>query len=68
MDDRIDVRRQAAIVTGAATGIGRAIALRLAAHGMHVTIADLNEAGAQTVAREAGRRETRRRGNHPGAL
>jgi meso-butanediol dehydrogenase/(S,S)-butanediol dehydrogenase/diacetyl reductase len=53
MDDRIDVRGQAAIVTGAATGIGRAIALRLAADGMNVTIADLNEAGAQSVAREA---------------
>jgi meso-butanediol dehydrogenase/(S,S)-butanediol dehydrogenase/diacetyl reductase len=53
MDDRIDVRGQAAIVTGAATGIGRAIALRLAADGMNVTIADLNEAGAAGVAREA---------------
>jgi meso-butanediol dehydrogenase/(S,S)-butanediol dehydrogenase/diacetyl reductase len=53
MDDRIDVRGQAAIVTGAATGIGRAIALRLAADGMHVTIADLNEAGAHSVAQEA---------------
>jgi NAD(P)-dependent dehydrogenase (short-subunit alcohol dehydrogenase family) len=53
MDDRIDVRGQAAIVTGAATGIGRAIALRLAADGMNVTIADLNESGAAAVAREA---------------
>jgi NAD(P)-dependent dehydrogenase (short-subunit alcohol dehydrogenase family) len=53
MDDRIDVRGQAAIVTGAATGIGRAIALRLAADGMNVTIADLNEDGAQSVARAA---------------
>jgi NAD(P)-dependent dehydrogenase (short-subunit alcohol dehydrogenase family) len=53
VDDKIDVRGQAAIVTGAATGIGRAIALRLAADGMCVTIADLNEAGAQAVAREA---------------
>ncbi len=53
MDDRIDVRGQAAIVTGAARGIGRAIALRLARDGMHVTIADLDEPGAQAVAREA---------------
>jgi acetoin reductase-like protein len=50
MDDRIDVRGQAAIVTGAATGIGRAIALRLAADGMQVTIADLNERSANDVA------------------
>jgi NAD(P)-dependent dehydrogenase (short-subunit alcohol dehydrogenase family) len=53
MDDRIDVRGQAAVVTGAATGIGRAIALRLAADGMNVTIADLNEAGAAKVAAQA---------------
>jgi meso-butanediol dehydrogenase/(S,S)-butanediol dehydrogenase/diacetyl reductase len=53
MEDTIDVRGQAAIVTGAATGIGRAIALRLAEDGMNVAIADLNEAGAQSVAREA---------------
>ncbi len=53
MDDTFDVRGQAAIVTGAATGIGRAIALRLAADGMNVTIADLNTAGAAAVAAEA---------------
>lgn len=52
MDDTFDVRGQAAIVTGAATGIGRAIAGRLAADGMHVTIADLNAEGAAAVARE----------------
>lgn len=53
MNETIDVRGQAAIVTGAATGIGRAIALRLAADGLNVTIADLNETGAANVAREA---------------
>jgi NAD(P)-dependent dehydrogenase (short-subunit alcohol dehydrogenase family) len=53
MDDTFDVRGQAAIVTGAASGIGRAIARRLAADGMHVTIADLNASGAEAVAREA---------------
>ena len=53
MDDRIDVRGQAAIVTGAATGIGRAIALRLAADGMNVVVADLNADGAAAVAAEA---------------
>jgi NAD(P)-dependent dehydrogenase (short-subunit alcohol dehydrogenase family) len=53
MDDQIDVRRQAPIVTGAATGIGRAIALRLAVDGMRVTIDDLNESGANDVAHAA---------------
>jgi NAD(P)-dependent dehydrogenase (short-subunit alcohol dehydrogenase family) len=53
MNDTFDVRGQAAIVTGAATGIGRAIARRLAADGMNVTIADLNADGALAVAREA---------------
>ena len=39
-----------ALVTGGASGIGRAIALRLAQEGTHVVIADLNLGGAQNVA------------------
>ena len=41
-----------AIVTGAAQGMGRAIALRYAVEGAKVVVADLNQAGAEGVARE----------------
>lgn len=41
-----------AIVTGAATGIGRAIALALAEQGVVVAIADLDEASAKKVAQD----------------
>jgi len=41
-----------AIVTGAANGIGRAIALRLASEGARVVIADVNEEDARGVAAE----------------
>jgi len=43
-----------AIVTGGASGIGRAIALRLARDGMRVGVLDLDAAGAARVATEAG--------------
>ena len=39
-----------AIVTGAATGIGQAIAIRLASAGATVAVVDLNLPGAQRVA------------------
>ena len=44
-----------ALVTGAASGIGRAIELRYAAEGAAVVIADLQYAGAQAVAAEIER-------------
>jgi 3-oxoacyl-[acyl-carrier protein] reductase len=43
-----------AIVTGAASGIGRAIATKLIAEGARVVIADLDLAGAKTVAAMLG--------------
>jgi len=49
------LERKSALVTGAASGIGRAIALRYAAEGAAVAIADLQAAGAQAVAAEIER-------------
>ena len=43
---------KSAIVTGAASGIGREIALTLAADGASVTVADRNLEGAEAVARQ----------------
>ncbi|HEX6470361.1 MAG TPA: SDR family NAD(P)-dependent oxidoreductase, partial [Streptosporangiaceae bacterium] len=47
-----EVSMKVAIVTGGASGIGRAIAAALVAGGTRVTVADLNEAGAKEVAAE----------------
>jgi NAD(P)-dependent dehydrogenase (short-subunit alcohol dehydrogenase family) len=43
-----------AIVTGGGSGIGRAIALRLATDGANVLVSDVDEAAATAVAREIG--------------
>ena len=43
-----------AVITGAASGIGRASARRFAAEGAHVVVADLDEAGGKTQAEEVG--------------
>ena len=47
-----ELARRVALVTGAASGIGRAAALRLAAEGAHVVVTDLDAAGARKVADE----------------
>ena len=46
-----------ALVTGAASGIGKAIAVRLAAEGACVVIADLDEGNAQAAAEEIGNKD-----------
>jgi 2-hydroxycyclohexanecarboxyl-CoA dehydrogenase len=43
-----------AVVTGAASGIGRATALALATDGLEIAAADLSETGAQATAEEIG--------------
>lgn len=43
-----------ALVTGGASGIGRATARLLAAHGARVCVADLDGAGAEAVAKQIG--------------
>ncbi len=50
MANETETVRRAAIVTGGARGIGRAIAERLARDGVRVAVADLDEAGAASVA------------------
>jgi short-subunit dehydrogenase len=42
------------VVTGAASGIGRALALRLAARGARLSLADVDEAGLAATAAQAG--------------
>src|SRR5713226_10482326 len=49
------IRGSAAAVTGAASGIGRALALELAVRGCDLALADRDEAGLQATAAEIGR-------------
>lgn len=49
---RVELAGKIALVTGGASGIGRATARRLADLGAHVAVADLNLEGAEAVAEE----------------
>jgi NAD(P)-dependent dehydrogenase (short-subunit alcohol dehydrogenase family) len=62
-----ELSRKVALVTGAASGIGRAIALRLAQDGAHVVAADLNLEGAQAVADQINGRYGGQAGGQRGA-
>jgi short-subunit dehydrogenase len=50
-----DIRGKKALVTGAASGIGRAIALQLAREGVTLFLVDVDEVGLANVAAEARR-------------
>lgn len=45
-----NLKNRVAAVTGAASGIGRALAINLAEEGCHLAISDINEAGLQETA------------------
>ncbi|MBI4590648.1 MAG: bifunctional rhamnulose-1-phosphate aldolase/short-chain dehydrogenase, partial [Candidatus Rokubacteria bacterium] len=47
-----ELARRVALVTGGASGIGKAVARRLAQEGAHVVVADLDEGGARKVVEE----------------
>jgi len=58
------INGSAAAVTGAASGIGRALALELAARGCDLALADRDEAGLQQVAGEIGKADGRKVTTH----
>ncbi|WP_366934510.1 SDR family NAD(P)-dependent oxidoreductase [Corallococcus exiguus] len=59
MAERMRLQGRTAVVTGAASGIGRAIAVCLARKGCHLALADVNEAGLAETADLASAPELR---------
>jgi NADP-dependent 3-hydroxy acid dehydrogenase YdfG len=49
----LEFKGRAAVITGAASGIGRALALHAAANGMQLALADINTEGLDSVAAQA---------------
>ena len=57
----MEMQNRAVIVTGGASGIGRATALLLAREGAQVFVGDVDEAGGNATAAEARRHGSQRR-------
>lgn len=55
----MDMQGKTAIVTGAASGLGQAVAERLVARGANVALFDLNESAGQQVAEALGKSQAR---------
>ena len=53
---RLDLRGKTAIITGAGSGIGRALAMGLAARGCHLALADIRAATLEPLAAELEQR------------
>ncbi|PFG40683.1 3-hydroxybutyrate dehydrogenase [Georgenia soli] len=53
-DDGVGLGGRTALVTGAASGIGAAVARELAGRGAHVLVCDVDAAGAEAVAAQVG--------------
>lgn len=56
MSKSLDLADKVVVVTGAASGIGRALALLLAKRGCHLALADIDEAGLSETAALVGNR------------
>jgi NAD(P)-dependent dehydrogenase (short-subunit alcohol dehydrogenase family) len=59
MPNRMKLQNRTAVITGAASGIGRAIAMSLARRGCHLALADVDEAKLEETGRMAAANGTR---------